>query len=325
LKTKPRCLFIVLLSACAVITGCSSRQESPTKEQEIRVRLDWTPWAPHAAFYAAENLGYFRDEKIKVKLYVPPDPDATIKLIASRQDDIGVSYMTDTIFAREQGFKVWSVAALVPHPLNCIMTLKKSGIDNPSKLKGRIIGTSGAPSDSAFLEWILAQNGVEKGTYKVTNLGFNLAQGLKSGNVDAVVGAYWPWEGVKLQQEGYPVNVMKLQEYKVPDYYELVLVTREDFNPELLRKFLRASVKGQEYVLAHPDKAVQFLKKASPDLTTEFLDASLRAMIPEMQSPAGIFRQQGERWSEMVDFMHMTGLLTKPVSASAAFTNQFLE
>ena len=288
------------------------------------MRLDWTPWAPHAAFYAAEAQGYFRDEHIRVKLYVPPDPDATIKLIAGRQDDIGVSYMTDTIFAREQGFKVTSVAALVPHPLNCIMTLEKSGIGNASQLRGKIIGTSGAPSDSAFLDWILSRNGVEKGSYKVLNLGFNLAQGLKSGNVDAIVGAYFPWEGVKLKQDGYPVKTLKLQSYGVPDYYELVLVTREDVDGEMLRKFLRAAIKGQTFVMEHPDKAVEILHRVSPNLTIEFLDASLRLMIPEMQFRSGIFRQESERWTEMVDFMRVTGLLTKPVSAASAFTNEFL-
>jgi putative hydroxymethylpyrimidine transport system substrate-binding protein len=321
---RSKYLLVLVLTACSLLVGCSKKQEPSTQLREVRVRLDWTPWAPHAAFYAADSQGYFKEEKIKVKLYVPPDPEATIKLVAGGQDDIGVSYMTDTIFAREQGFKVVSVAALVPHPLNCIMALMKSGIDSPSKLKGKIIGTTGVPSDAAFLDWVLSRNGVKKGTYKVLTIGFSLAEALKSGNVDAIVGAYWPWEGIKLKQDGYPVNVMKLQEYGVPDYYELVLVTREDIDPDLLRKFLRASMRGQEFVLQHPDQAVDILHKASPELTPEFLSASLQAMIPQMHSSAGVFRQEEARWSEMVGFMQTTGLLTKPVSPSSSFTNQFL-
>lgn len=324
MKIRNLRLLILLLSVCLLAIGCSKKERASAQEREIRVRLDWTPWAPHAALYAAENQGYFKSEGLRVKMYVPPDPDATIKLVAGGQDDIGVSYMTDTIFAREQGFKVVSVAALVPHPLNCIMALQKSGIDSPSKLRGKIIGTSGAPSDAAFLEWILSRNGVKKGTYKVINLGFNLAQGLKSRNVDAIVGAYWPWEGVKLREEGYPVNVLKLQDYGVPDYYELVLVTREDIDPELVRKFLRASSKGQEFVIQHPEKAVELLHSASSDLSTDFLRDSLQAMIPEMQSSAGIFHQQEKTWSQIAEFMKTTGLVERPVSAEAAFTNKYL-
>jgi putative hydroxymethylpyrimidine transport system substrate-binding protein len=158
-----------------------------------------------------------------VKLYVPPDPEATIQLVAAGQDDFGISYMTDVIMAREQGVKVVSLAAIVQHPLNCIMTLKSSGIDSPGKLKGATIGTTGEPSDQAFLNWVLEHNGVNPRTVRLVNIGFNLAPALRSRKVDAIIGAYWPWEGIKLQEEGSPVNVMKLQDSGVPDYYELIL------------------------------------------------------------------------------------------------------
>jgi len=325
MKTNIR-ILIALLSASLLLSGCS-RKGDQVQLKELRVRLDWSPWAPHAAFYAAEEQGYFSEEKLKVKLYVPPDPEATIKFVASGQDDIGVTYMTDTAFALEKGFKVVSIGALVPHPLNCIMTLKKSGIDKPSNLKGKIIGITGVPSDSAFLDGVLSRNGVQKGSYKLVNIGFNLAMALKSGNVDAIVGAYWPWEGIKLQQEGYPVNVIKLQDYGVPDYYELILVARAEMgekDPDTLRKFLRACIRGQEFVFQNPEKAVEILHSASPDLPTEFLTASLQVMIPLMQSANGIFRQDDATWEEMISFMQKSTLLQKALTPSSIFTNQFL-
>jgi putative hydroxymethylpyrimidine transport system substrate-binding protein len=315
----------LLAAVFLLLTGACSQKPTPSSaDRELRVRLDWTPWVPHAAFYAAENQGYYRDEGLKVKLYVPPDPDATIKLVASRQDDVGISYMTETVFARQQGFKVKSIGAVIPHPLNCIMTLRKSGIDKPEKLKGKIIGTSGAPSDSAFLDWILAQKGLKKGDYKVLNIGFSLAEALKSGNVDAIIGAYWPWEGVKLEQDGYPVYVLKLQDLKVPDYYELVLVAREDTNSDVLRKFMRATVKGYNFVLQRPSEAVSILRKVSPDLSEAFLTAAMKEMTSEMQFPSRIFYQDPRIWQSMVTFMRTTGLLDKDVTAESAFTNDFL-
>src|ERR1017187_6183443 len=318
-------LILGLLCSCSH----SSPEASPAL-RSVRVRLDWTPWAPHAAFYAAaaKSQGFFESEGLRVQLYVPPDPETTIKLVAAGQDDLGISYMTDPLLAREQGFKVTSVAALVPHPLNCIMTLKASGLDDPRKLKNAVFGTSGAASDEAFLGSVLAHNGIAKGQYKLINLGFNLAQALKSRQVQAIVGAYWPWEGIKLEQEGEPVNVFEFQRYGVPNYYELVIVARDSVvadRPAWLQGFFRALKKGQQFVRDHPDDAVRLLRASSPDLTEKFLKASLEKVLPLMDFSGGTFHQDPSVWQNMVDFMRGNGLLKSPVEASRAFTNAFLE
>jgi putative hydroxymethylpyrimidine transport system substrate-binding protein len=328
MKSSSRSVLSLIFAALALcVVACDSKPKSPYRQ--VRVRLDWTPWAPHAAFYAAlaPEQHYFRDELLSVNLDVPPDPEATIKLVAGGQDDFGISYMTDTILAREQGFKIVSVAALVEHPLNCIMTLKTSGLDKPSKLKGRVIGTTGVASDQAFLEGVLARGGVKKGDYKLVNIGFNLGQVLKSHQVDAIIGAYYPWEGIKMEEDGFPVNVIDLASSGVPDYYELVLVAREETltkDPDLLRAFLRALIKGQTFVRAHPDQAVEVLRKVSPDLSSQFLSESLQKVLPLMSASGGEFRQSEGKWTGMIDFMSKSGLIKATIPASAAFTNRFL-
>lgn len=309
------------------LLGCSQRP-APVTLRAVRVRLDWTPWAPHVALYTARSRGFFQKEGLRVSAYVPPDPEATTQLVASGRDDIGVSYMTDVILAREQGFDVVSIGALVQHPLNCIMTLKTSGITSISGLKGKVIGTSGAPSDTAFLDGVLGHGGLSRHDVKLVNLGFNLAPALKSRKVDAIIGAYWPWEGIKLEDEGYPVTVFKLQDYGVPDYYELVLITRGELlrnEPSMIAGFLRAAVKGQDYAAGHPDEAVQILKSESPDLSAAFLKSSLDVMLPlmapEAQRPA--FYQDVRIWSRMIEFMRNSGLLKRPVDPRRVFTDRF--
>jgi putative hydroxymethylpyrimidine transport system substrate-binding protein len=325
---RPREVAFSVIAACLALSSCSRPSPtSPPQLREIRLRLDWTPWAPHAAFYAAEDQGFFREQGLKVKMYVPPDPETTAKLVATGQDEFGISYMTDTILAKTQGFNVVSLAALINHPLNCIMTLKKSGLDKPSRLAGKTIGSTGVPSDLAFLEGVLSRNGVKRGTYKLVNLGFNLAQALKSGKVDAIVGAYWPWEGLNMEREGYDVNVMKLQEYGVPDYYELVLISRQDLadkDSAMVKSFLSAAVKGQAFVREHPDKAVEILRRASPELKQDFLAQSLETVLPMMNFPEGQFRQEEQTWATMIEFMRTSGLIKDHLAPSSVFTNRFL-
>jgi putative hydroxymethylpyrimidine transport system substrate-binding protein len=121
---------------------------------------------------------------------------------------------------------------------------------------------------------------------------------------------------------------MKLHDYGVPDYYELILITRDDLaarDPALLRKMLRALAKGERYVVANPQKAVDILHSVSPDLKPVFLTSAMDAMLPIIRRPSGTeLRQDGERWSEMVQFMLRGGLIKKPPALTSLYSNDFL-
>ena len=92
----------------------------------------------------------------------------------------------------------------------------------------------------------------------------------------------------------------------------------------MLKRFLRALVKGQEYVRSNPEQAVKILHSASPELSPEFLDASLKAIIPMMDFQGGEFHQTDKKWSDMVDFMLASKLIEQPVPVSSLYTNALL-
>ena len=57
------------------------------------------------------------------------------------------------------------------------------------------------------------------------------------------------------------------------------LVTSEEFgskNPKLVTAFTKATFKGTEYALAHPEESVAILVKASPELKAEVEAAALK-------------------------------------------------
>ena len=63
-------------------------------------------------------------------------------------------------------------------------------------LAGKRVGTSGIPYQSAYLKTILEKAGVDPGSVKETNVGFNLVPAMVSKKVDATLGAFWNYEGV---------------------------------------------------------------------------------------------------------------------------------
>jgi ABC-type nitrate/sulfonate/bicarbonate transport system substrate-binding protein len=91
---------------------------------------------------------------------------------------------------------------------------------------------------------------------RLINIGFNTAQEIIAGNVDAAFG-FWSQEGVQVAAH-YPATVMRLYDYGVPPYPELIVFAREDFlarEPGAARQFLRAVVRGYDDAIAKPDVA----------------------------------------------------------------------
>ena len=297
----------------------------------IRVALDWYPNANHIGLYIAEERGYFREEGLNVDLYTPSDPSTVLQTVGAGQDDFGISYQPDILLARAQGVPVVAVAGIVQHPLNSVMALKSSGIERPSDLKGKKVGYPGIPTNEPLLDTMLKFDGLSGlGEVELVNVGFNLGPALISGQVDAVVGAYWTHESILVQNQGHEVNVLRMEEWGVPDYYELMIVTGElnvENDTATIQEFLRAVRRGYEDAMADPQMGVDVLVRGTKEEVDEAVDRPGADLLAALWRPAsGRFgHQDPARWESFTKWMQDNGLVSADVKASEAFSTQFEE
>jgi putative hydroxymethylpyrimidine transport system substrate-binding protein len=304
---------------------------SPVGElASVSLALDWYPWSNHTGIYMALENGYFEEEGLDVEVYVPADPTTALQLVASGEDEFTISYQADVLIAREAGLEVQSVAALVQHPLNTIMTLESSGITEPSQLEGKTVGISGVPSDEALLGSVLEEVGLSLDDVEIVTVGFDLMPALLGKQVDATIGAYWVHESILAEQQGEPVNAMRIEEWGVPDYYELLLVTSDAFageSPELVEGFVRALQRGYADAAADPDAAIDALVAAYPETAEDVEREGIRLIIPFWTDDGAVpfGTQTEERWSAYAEWLTANGILTGEVDVNEAFTNAFVE
>jgi putative hydroxymethylpyrimidine transport system substrate-binding protein len=217
----------------------------------------------------------------------------------------------------------------VQHPLNTLMTLQSSGITKPSQLKGKKIGVAGVSSDEPLLSTMLAADGLTLNDVEVVNVGFDLMPALLGGTVDGVLGAYAVNEAFLAAQQGKPVNVMNIQDWGVPDYYELLLVASDSTlkdNPAVVEKFLRAMAKGYADAAKDQPAALDELVKAAPDTDRAVETQSLQQVVPLWTDSGKVAfgTQTTERWTAYTDWMRQNNILTKDVAVNDAFTNEFV-
>lgn len=291
--------------------------------ESISVPLDWYPNANHAGLFLALERGYFAEEGLAPDFYTPADPTTVLQTVGAGRDTFGISYQTDVLLARAAGVPVVSVLALVQKPLQGIMVLADSGIARPADLAGKIVGYPGIPSQEAFLTTMLAQDGLTLADVELVNIGFDLVPGLVSGRVDASLGAFWTHEPILAEQEGFATSMLKVDDWGVPPYYELVIVASEDTADQkrgLIERFLRATRRGYEDAIADPAAAIAALQAASPDLDVPVEEAGIALLVPvwaEENIPFGT--QTAERWDAYAAWMAENDLIPEGLDVSAAW------
>jgi NitT/TauT family transport system substrate-binding protein len=101
--------------------------------------------------------------------------------------------------------------------------------------------------------------------------------------------------------------------------------------PELVARFVRASMEGWKSYLADPKPGNELIKKDNPNMKDDQLAYSL-TKLKENQiltggdaAKGGIGTMTDERWKKTYDYMTSAGLLKPEIDYRQAFTTQFVK
>jgi putative hydroxymethylpyrimidine transport system substrate-binding protein len=320
-----RWLALTAVVISAVVSGCGS-----PSGRHLTLWLDYTPWGAHVPIFVAQAKGYFAKEGIEVSIRSPANVTDPLKLVASSSSAVGLGYMSDVVTAESRGIPVVSTGAYVQHHLNCIMTLKSSGITSPRQLAGKRMGSAETPADDVILNTVYRRAGV-LGKVHAVNLNYDYVPALLDHRVDAIEGGYQVWEKIAIEQEGQKVNVIQLQRWGVPDEYELVLIAGRRLihsDPTTVRRFMKALMLGERFSLEHPATAVNLFIKQNPSYATAsgryLVSHSWNSLIPFVQ-PKGVrfLSQTRARWASLARWMYRNKLIQRRPPVSALFTDRF--
>lgn len=290
---------------CLISSFCFA-EASP---QKLTVILDWFPNPDHAPLIIAKQEGFFKEQGLDVDLIGPADPTDPSKLVAAEKADIGISYEPQFMQQVDQGLPLVAIGTLIDKPLNCLVTLKESGISQIKELKNKRIGSStGGGLTSIMLDKMLSRNGFTQNDVEVVNVKYNLTQALLSGKVDAVTGMNRNFEVPQLEFTGHKVNVFFPEENGIPNYSELIFViNKKNLHDPRYPKFLAALKKAVAYLDTHPEKAWQDFTKLYPESNNTVNRQSWFDTIPYFaEDPARIRTRE---WKQFAKFMAANKLI----------------
>ena len=314
----------------AVMLAAGAGAENLTK---VTFCLDWTPNTNHTGIYAAEALGYFREEGLEVQIVQPPENGAVL-MCASGQAQFAVDAQ-DTMAASldlEEPLGVTAVAAILQHNTSGILTRAEDGIASPKDLEGRIYSTWDSPIELAMLRYCMEQDGADFSKLKlIPNNITNEPAALAAHQTDAVW-IFYGWSGINAEVSGVACGYWDFASLsRELDYYTPVILANNEFlrdDPETARAFLRAAAKGYRYASEHPEEAAEMLI-AGDDTgalqdSRELVYASQKWLAERYTADAAAWGTiDAERWNGFYGWLYKNGLTAHDL-AGAGFSNDYL-
>ncbi len=313
-------LFMLLISAL-------SATATATSLRKIKFGVSYIPNVQFAPLYISQQKGYYADEGLEVELQYGYESDF-VSLAAQGTNEFAIASGDQIILARSQGLPITYIMTWYQrYPVGLVIPASKN-ISTVADLKGKRVGLPGF-FGATYIGWkaLAYATKLDEKQVTVKQIGFNQAAAVKQDLVDAAM-VYIVNEPIQLRAEGLKVRVIE-----VSDSINLVsnglavgnkLMTSD---PDLVRRMVRATLRGLIYAVEHPDEAFAVSRKAIPEITDETAATQrdvLNASIALWKTDTyGISKRKS--WQESVDFMRKTGLLSKPVSIDTLFNNQFIK
>ncbi len=235
---------------------------------DLSLQLKWVTQAQFAGYYVAKDKGFYEEEGLNVTIK-PGGPDiAPVQVLAGGGADVTVEWMPAALAAREKGLPIVNIAQPFKKTGMMLTCLKESGITDPkTDFKGKTLGVWFSGNEYPFLSWMnhlgLKTDGGPDGV-TVLKQGFNVdpllqkqaacistmtyneyGQVLNAGiKPEDLVTFKYDDQGVATLEDGLYVLEDKLKDPAMEDK---------------LARFVRASMKGWNYVKDHPDEAAEIV------------------------------------------------------------------
>lgn len=282
--------------------------------EKLTLMLDWFPNIDHLPIYVAQERGLFKEKGLEVEIISPSETADGLKLAASGNVDMAVSYEPQTIIAAAADLDIKVVGRLVEHPLTTLLFLKNEKIKTPKDLEGKKIGYTVPGLMDVMLKAFMDINGVKN--YEAINVGFTIVPALVAGNVDAVMGPFKTYETVTMAHQNLEADYFELEKWGIPDYEELIFVCGAKTLTEKeapIKDFIQAVEAATAYMRKHPEEALKTYLAALPEADPRVETDAFHLTLPFYAAPGG---SDPVAWQRFADFSLEHGLIEKPVKAA---------
>jgi len=332
--------MVLMLGTAVILAAC-------TATPKVRLQLQWFPQAQFAGYYAAEALGYYKDEGLEVEI-VPGSAEIAPQTVGSAPNgpEFTLAWVPKVLQARESeaGSDLVNIAQIFQRAGTLSVSWKASKITSPADFKGKKVGAWGFGNELEVLASATKAGLVDGTDFTRVTQGFSMDEliaafdGCAAADTDCVdvAEAMIYNEYAQLLEATNPDTGKLFQpsDLNVIDYNEVGTAMLQDAvwaraswlaegsNSDTAVKFLRASFKGWIYCRDNPAACEKFVVDAGSTLGAghqKWMMNEINALI--WPSPDGIGMLSADAWAQTVDTALEAGIITAAPSDASFRTD----
>jgi NitT/TauT family transport system substrate-binding protein len=317
-------LVVATLAMGMVIASQASRAQGTP----VTFQLNWMAGGPNAGFAAALAEGYYKDAGLDVKIVQGNGSGNTAQLVANGRAQLAYADAVAVSQLIAKGAPMKIIATIYQSNPNAVMALKKTGIKSVKDLAGKKVGVPSASSQTTMLPLLLKSNNLKESDINMIDMPVaSMVPALLQGQVDAVLGSIDAYQ-IQAESQGAQLDVYRFADHGVPTVSTSIFASNSYLkeNPDLVKKFVAASLKGWAFALDNPDKAIKDVKAVFPEVNEKLAAAELAAITPLFCSGGAryIGKAEDALWSKSQALLSEVKLLPAGQDPKTYYTNDYL-
>jgi len=282
------------------------------QERKITFTLDFIALGRHAAWYVPIAKGYYKQEGLDVTVIPSKGTADAIKAVDGGIAQIGFIDVPSLVAGGAAAAAVMMVAVNYQKPPYCVFSLNPgANVTSPKDMVGLEFGSSTASFMPRIAMAFMKMHGLDSSTLRVVNIdGASRVPMLAARKVQSIDQFVMSEPGIRRAVKDAEAKCMLFGDHGL-DIYSNGIGVREDFlqqNPEVVRAFIRAALRGWKDAMSNPEEAakiqVQYVKALDPALIVDELRIVRRLAVTPDTEKNGYGAMNREKMQRSVDFMN---------------------
>jgi NitT/TauT family transport system substrate-binding protein len=315
-----------LAVALTLVAGCRRHPNLEVKDGLVQLRLqaDWYPQPEQGGYFNAVVKGYYKQEGLDVTILPLSGYTSGMQVLASGSADFGLTASDQTLEAAARDLPIIAVDATMQHDPQAIMVHQGSPVHSLADLEGHTVA---AQPGATWFKYLVSQYHMKD--VRETPATHSIANFLADPNYIQQI--FVTSEPYFVSKAGGDFRTILISSAGYDPYR--VLVARKDLaeeHPDIVARFVRASIKGWQDYLRDPGPANTLILKLNPAQNRDQMAYTLKALKegnfvtgPDT-SGAQIGRMTAERWAATNNQLTALGVIRKPIDPATAYTLKFL-
>jgi len=298
-------------------------------QDNISLRLNWYLGGLHVPFYYGVDRGFYRQEGINLTINEGRGSANTVQVVGAGTDTFGLADSSSIINLISKGGEIKSVMNILSSTGFSVVSAASAGIRAPKDIEGKTLAVSPGDPLRGLLEALAAFNKVDISKVKfvqvdpaakVVTVLEKRADGLLGGADD---------QFFLLKYRGVEPHALRFADHGA-NIVGMAIFTGNNtikVNPDLVRRFVRATKRAWEEAKKNPDAAVDVAIRIKPDLNRQSTKEQMLVDF-ELMDSANVKGQVGfgheKDWAQTIDLLKKYRGLETQLDWTAFHTNEFL-